>query len=41
MKLRQLIECNKKNILFQNYAKTEAGETSSKPLIFKKKPNMR
>ena len=42
MKLRQLIEYNKRSIYFKNYAENEAGETSSKPLfIFLKKPNMR
>ena len=42
MKLGKLIEDNKRNIFFKNYAGNEAGETSSKPLfIFLKKPKMR
>ena len=36
MKLGQLIEYNKRNIFFKNYVGNEAGETSSKPLFFKK-----
>ena len=33
MKLGQLIKYNKRDIFLKNYAKNEAGETSSKPLF--------
>ena len=33
MKLGQLIEYNKRNILFKNYTENEAGVTSSEPLF--------
>ena len=42
MKLGQLIEYNKRNIFFKNYAEIEAGRlVPGLFLLFLKKPNMR
>ena len=37
MKFGQFIEYNKKNIFLQKSFKKQSGETSSRPLFFKKK----
>ena len=39
MKLGQFI--TREIFFFKNYAENEAGETSSRPLFFKKKPGLR